>query len=398
MRRTILYMTLPILGVMLLLAGCGPKQRLSEGQMDTPESHYNQGMRKLDAGDLEEAQSQFQDAIHLDAKYAPAWAGLSLVSATRGAAIPDTDSKDRKREFKDAQKNLEKAEDLGKKNGEVWVAHIRMFALWKNGVDWVEDCRKGFDKAVKLDTKNDGAYYWMGLAYKQAYDFRKSEDMLRGAIDIDRTWSEKAGLALEGVHKIVEAEPGTKYGRQIALVDKITRADLAVLFIEELNVVQRIQRRNEVGGSPDLSFKAENPISYPLASSNPDSMDIVDLSNHWAQSMIRDFVKTGLFDVMQDHKFYPDSAVTRLEFAGAVQRLMFMVTRDQSLFTQYAGESQSHIKDLRTDHPYYGAAMLCVERNVMQLDKVSGCFFPQGTISGAEAVLFIRDLKNALKW
>jgi Tfp pilus assembly protein PilF len=398
MRRNILSILLLVLGGMFLLAGCGPKQRLAEGQMDTPESHYNQGMRKLDTGDLAEAQSQFQDALNLDAKYAPAWAGLSLASATRGAAITDTDSKERQREFKEAQKNLDKAEDLGKKNGEVWVAHIRMYSLWKNGDDWVENCRKGFDKVVKLDAKNDGAYYWMGLAYKQSYDFRKSEDMLRGAIDIDRSWSEKAGLALEQVHKIVEAEPGTKYGRQIALVDHITRADLAVLFIEELNVVQQIQRRNEVGGSPDLSFKAENPSSYPLIPGNPGDVEITDISSHWAESMIRDFVKTGLFDVMQDHKFYPDSAVTRIEFAGAVQRLIVMVTNDQTLFTKYAGEQQSHIKDLRTDHPYYGAAMLCVERNVMQLDKVNGYFYPQGTITGAEAVLFIRDLKNALKW
>jgi hypothetical protein len=102
--------------------------------------------------------------------------------------------------------------------------------------------------------------------------------------------------------------------------------------------------------------------------------------------------------MMPDHKFYPDSAVTRIEFAGAVQRLMVMVTGDQSLFTKYAGEPESHIRDMRTDHPLYGAAMLCVERNIMTLDKNSGYFYPQGTITGADAVLFIRDLKNALKW
>lgn len=398
MRRTLLLLALPVFSALLVLAGCGPKQRLSEGLLDTPESHYDQGLRKLDEGNLDEAQGQFQDAIKLDSKYAPAWAGLSLVSAARGAAITDPKAKERQHDFKDAQKYLDKAENLGGKDGRVWVAHIRMYLLWKNGDDWINDCKKGFDKAVKLDPANDGAYYWMGLACKQVYDFRKSEDLLRRSVDIDGIWSEKAGQALGLVHKIVEAQPGTRYGYKIALADSITRADLAVLFIEELNVVQRIQRREEAGGAPDLSFKSENPTAYPAQTVSPNAEDITDVSGHWAESMIRDFVTTGIFDVMQDHRFYPDSTVTRIEFAGAVQRLMVMVTRDQSLYTKYAGEPQSHIKDMRTDHPYYGAAMLCVERNVMTLDKVSGCFYPQGTINGPDALLFIRDVKNALKW
>jgi Tfp pilus assembly protein PilF len=396
MRRTLL--PLIILGVVFLLAGCGPKQRAAEGLLDSPESHTNQGMRKLDEGRLDEAQAQFQDAIHLNAKYAPAWAGLSLVSSAQGSSHNDPQSKERKRLFDEAEKHLDKAEDLDNKNAVVWIAHIRVYSMRKEGDDWIDDCRKGFEKAVKLQSRSDEARYWMGMAYKQALDFRKAEDMLRNAIDIDGLWAEKAGQALESVHKIVEAQPGTRHGKEIALVEKISRADLAVLFIEELNVVQRIQRRDEAGQPPDLSFKPENPTAYPPQESSSKVTDIADIEGHWAQSMIRDFVMTGLFDVMQDHKFYPDSAVTRIEFAGAVQRLMVMVTRDQSLYSRYAGEPESHIRDMRTDHPYYGAAMLCVERNVMDLDKNNGYFYPQGTITGPDALLIIRDVKNALKW
>ncbi|MFH1863109.1 MAG: S-layer homology domain-containing protein, partial [bacterium] len=68
------------------------------------------------------------------------------------------------------------------------------------------------------------------------------------------------------------------------------------------------------------------------------------------------------------------------------------------IFSKYIGEQESHIRDLRTDHPYYGAAMLSVERNIMDLDKITGEFKPDQHITGADAVLFIRDLKNALKW
>lgn len=398
--RRFLYLSvvLAITVGLLALSGCGPKQRLAEGLLDTPESHYNQGMRKLEEGNLDEAQEQFQDAIHLNAKYAPAYAGLSLVEATRGAAITDAKSKERKEHFKNGEKFLDKAKDLDDKDVNVWIAYIRFYSLRKEGDDWIKDCQKGLEKALKINPKSDEAYYYMGLAYKQALDFRKSEEMLRNALDIDGMWSEKADKALETVQKIVRAAPGTKYGKIIALEDKITRADLAVLFIEELNVVQRIQRREAATEKPDLSFKPENPLEYPQSGSSEGEPEIVDISGFWAESMIRDFVTVGLFDVMQDHRFYPEKDVTQIEFAGVVQRLIYMVTRDARIFTKYIGEKESHIRDMRTDHPYYGAAMLCVERGIMQLDKVNGYFYPNKDVSGPDALLIIRDIKNALKW
>lgn len=381
---------------LLIFSGCGPKQRAAEGLLDTPESHYNQGMRKLEQGELDAAQKQFEDALLLDAKYAPAHAGLSLVYAERASEIADPKSKERKNLLKKGDDHLDKAKDLDDKDVRIWIAQIRFYSTSKKGDKWLKDCEKALKKALKINPKSDEAYYFMGLAYKEAYEFRQAEDVLRSALEIDGSWSEKAGEALQNVHKIVEAQPGTKYGKIIALEDEINRADLAVLFIEELNVVQRIKRREAAGTQPDLSFKPENPLEF----STPDAsgVEIADIEGHWAESMIRDFVETGLFDVMQDHKFYPDEPVTRIEFAGAVQRLIYMVTRDESVFSKYIGEKESHIHDMRTDHPYYGAAMLCVERDIMDLDKMSGNFRPNDHVSGPDALLLIRDIKNALKW
>ena len=85
-----------LLGAILLLAGCGPKQRAAEGLLDSPATHYNQGMRKFEAGDLSTAEKEFQEAILLDKKYAPAHAGLSLVYVEMASNIEDPKSKIRK--------------------------------------------------------------------------------------------------------------------------------------------------------------------------------------------------------------------------------------------------------------------------------------------------------------
>ncbi|TKJ41627.1 hypothetical protein CEE37_03410 [candidate division LCP-89 bacterium B3_LCP] len=383
----------------LIFTGCGPKQRAAEGLLDTPESHYNQGMRKFEQGNMDAAQAQFEDALYLDKKHAPAHAGLALVSITRAMDIHDPKSKERKELVKQGDEHLDQAKDLDNKDVIVWIAHIRYHSIKKKGDDWIKDCEKGLKKALKINPESDEAYYYMGIAYKEAYDFRQSEDMLRNALEIDGMYSEKAGLAMQLVHKIVEAQPGTKYGKIIALVDEINRADLAVLFIEELNVVERIKRRKSAKSTPDLSFQAaEDPLKFGVGEEGQEGTEILDIESHWAQSMIRDFVEVGLFDVMQDHKFYPDEAVTRIEFAGTVQRLIYMVTQDEAIFSKYIGEKESHIRDMRTDHPYYGAAMLSVERDIMDLDKITGYFHPNDHVGGADALLFIRDIKNALKW
>lgn len=384
-------------GFVLLLAGCGPKQRAAEGLMDSPATHYNQGMRKFEEGDLTTAEKEFQEALLLDRKYAPAHAGLSLVYAQMAADIKDPKSKSRKEYLDEADDQLDKAIDLDDENVNVWISAIRYYSILKEKDNWIDKCESAWEKALKIDSKSEAAYYFMGLAYRDALQFRNSEDMLKKAIDLDGLWSEKADNALEQVHKIVQAQPGTKYGKLIALQDKISRADMAVLFIEELNVVERIKRREASSFSPDLSFEPENPLEYSSGKGETGN-EIDDISGHWAESMIRDFISTGLFEVGPDHKFHPDEPVTRIEFAGAVQRLFYMVTRDKSIFSKYIGEKESHIADMRTDHPFYGAAVLCVERGIMSLDKTTGYFHPNEAVSGPDAVLLIRDIKNALKW
>ncbi|PIQ96416.1 MAG: hypothetical protein COV67_09695, partial [Nitrospinae bacterium CG11_big_fil_rev_8_21_14_0_20_56_8] len=58
----------------------------------------------------------------------------------------------------------------------------------------------------------------------------------------------------------------------------------------------------------------------------------------------------------------------------------------------------SPFPDLRNDLPYFNAVMLVTTRGIMKSAEMStGEFQPQGTVSGADALLIIRELKNALK-
>ena len=99
-------------------------------------------------------------------------------------------------------------------------------------------------------------------------------------------------------------------------------------------------------------------------------------------------------DLYPDNKFEPNEQLSRAGYAVICQRLIKIVTHDDSLDTKYIGE-KSHIADLRSDHFAYNSIMVCIERGIMSLE-LDGSFGIKRPVSGADALLVIRKLKNAL--
>ena len=93
--------------------------------------------------------------------------------------------------------------------------------------------------------------------------------------------------------------------------------------------------------------------------------------------------------------FHPDSTVTRKELAVVIQDLLVLISGNEDLRTQFVG-MESRFPDVRSDIYYFNAASLAVERGLMQVGKLEGTFQPDHPVSGAESVLAIQDLRNAL--
>jgi hypothetical protein len=69
---------------------------------------------------------------------------------------------------------------------------------------------------------------------------------------------------------------------------------------------------------------------------------------------------------------------------------------EPDLSSRYIGET-SRFPDVRADHFSYNAIALSVDRGIMRPDSVSGRFRPSDPVSGAEALLIIRELQNAVR-
>ena len=78
-----------------------------------------------------------------------------------------------------------------------------------------------------------------------------------------------------------------------------------------------------------------------------------------------------------------------------MEGLLVLATRDEGLRTQFIG-SESRFPDVRPDVYYFNAASLAVERGLMPVGKLEGTFRPDAEVSGAEAILAIKDLRSSM--
>ncbi len=84
----------------VVISGCGPKAAPQTSVMDTPEYHYNQGLKALDGDRLDDAMREFDRAIALDPKLSLGYIGKGLVLGKKGEFKPAFETMERPRTWK----------------------------------------------------------------------------------------------------------------------------------------------------------------------------------------------------------------------------------------------------------------------------------------------------------
>ena len=367
-----LFFALPVLSL-LMLAGCSTKP---ESDVDTPEYHYKSGMRAVDNGDYQQAIKSFQRSVDLDKKFAIGYGGLGLAHAHLG-------------NYSEAKSYAGKCGSKGKKDPEALALSARVWITMRHSEKkWFNKAEKFLEKALKRDENHEGALFWFGVAHLYHYDFSVAESYFRRVVSFKGEYAGKADHQWQRSQKIVRAMPGTPAGKKVALQEQISRADMAVIFAEELKIGELISRlpKQNSGFQTPSQMAEQSSISTPT-----------DARGHWAEAWVKDMIRYGILDPFPDGNFYPNDVVDRANYAMAVQRLLVVATRDASLETRYFGENPSRFSDVPSSHPAYNAMALCSERGIMQSNVMTGNFNPAGTVGGADALLIVRILQTSLR-
>jgi hypothetical protein len=373
---------LALLAAGLWISGCGPKAIQKESVLDTPDNHYNMGLRALQRGQLDVAAEEFQRASALDPNYPGGYVGMALVLAER-------------KDFAKAFESVDKGIDKNNQFIDGPITKGRIYVKQRKGDDWLENAVKQYDKALKLNPNSDKALFYKGEAYKDAYQFGEAATQFSKVIELKGDFAKDANAEWELVQKIQRAAPGTKVGAQIALIPEIDRADIAVLFVEELKLLEVLQKKQPK--AYNTRFRPpEDPTAFAAAEKAAEP-PATDLEGHWAKNYILDVIKAGAIDVFPDHTFRPDEKITRANYAVFIQNILIVVTGDQNLGGKYFG-SESRFPDINSTNFAYNAICLAVDRGIMKVaDPLDGAFGPRNPVSGADALLIIRDFQNALK-
>ncbi len=369
----------------LVIAGCAPQVRPPVRTLGTPEHHVATGMKLLEGSKLIDAEREFNLARELDPEYSPASMGLGLVLGCRG-------------DFESAFDTMCQAQKLAKSKKEEILAYVGFMRLHtqQKDKDWLEHVRGNFERARKVLNATDmpDPYFYMGLAYKEASRFSDAVDAFKRVLEINQAFSDRAERQLRLVQKIERAMPGTPIGKKVALLEKVRRVDVAALFIQELELDKAYKRFGP--GEFDISLESA-PERTPLT----EMPTPVDVQDHPLRADVLAVIGLGVKGLcaFPDGTFAPNEPVTRADYAVMISDIIAALTRDRSLATRYIGEV-SPFADVRNDVPYFNAVMVCTTRGIIEPrgKAVRGSIFdPKGGISGADALLAIRRLKEDLR-
>jgi len=382
MKRLFLIMT----AVALVAAGCA-KPAPPTSVMDTPEYHYKNGLKYLDKDQIDDAMKSFDRAVALDPKSPLGYIGKGLAFGKKG-------------DFKVAFENMEKAKGYDK-GIESRIGMIRLYDLQMvkepGKAQSLVKAAEGEFKSAK-DTNSAPLHYYMGLAYKVALDFDKAAEMFRKVLDMNKDFTAEANAEWAVIQKIQRAAPGTEIGKKIALIDKIDRADVAALFDQEMNLEKLFTKRGTK--TYDTSFKAPTEAATAFSPDKNVKMEpATDISSHWLKPSIDTVLKLQVrgLEAGPDHKFDPDKLISKAEFALMLEDILIKVTGDEKLATKFLGAT-SPFPDVRNDHYAFSAIMTVTSRGFVEADKATGEFRSADPVSGADALLSIREFKNQLKF
>lgn len=377
-------MALLVAVIALVAIGCGPKAAPSTSVLDTPEYHYSQGLKYLDKDQVDDAMKSFQRAVDLDPKSPLGYIGKGLALGKKG-------------DFKAAIENMEKAKGYETKGIEARIGMIRLLSM-QRPKNWIKDAESEFKTANDRDPNNPRLHYYMGMAYKMELDFDKSAGMFRKVIELNKEFTGEANAEWAVIQKIQRAAPGSEIGKKIALIDKIDRADIAALFDQEMNLEKLFTKRGPK--TYDTSFKAPTESSTQFSPEITTKMAAAtDIADHWLKPSVETILKLQVrgLEAGPNHKFEPDKLITKGEFAVMLEDILIKVSGDEKLATKFLG-APSAFPDIRNDQYFFSAAMTATTRGYIEADKATGEFRPGDPVSGADALLTIREFKNQLKF
>jgi hypothetical protein len=381
------------------LSGCESMPKKGAGVLDNAIQQYASGMELLEDGKSQKADKKFDLSLSLIENYAPAMMGKSLILAQK--AVAQEQATHRKVDEKAALKWLQKADKNSKTTEERFIFHvssIRVYFVLQSS-QWLEKASVHYKFALEAEGLNNSklpyyknsfaADYFMAIAEYRS-DFRRAEPLLQkvvGSRDAGK-WIKKANAVYENVQKISRAASYhilSGVALKIAILDSVSRGDVAALLVSELDIDKLFAGRIRVKSQ-------EKEAPYTPA----------DMLNHPFRDEVATVMKWNIrglapiYDATtRANLFKPDLHVDRKELALMLEDVLVRITGQHNIATQNIGQN-SPFPDVEKSVGWFNAAMTMTTRGLMK-SELSGEFRPNDLVTGADLLLAVVTLRNVIK-
>ena len=352
---------------------CGPRiGGYHDAILDTTEHRIYNGFMFIKMERPDDAQREFDRALILNPKSSAAHRGMGIVYGMKG-------------DFKSAFASMDLAMALAETDEEKTLACTGMMSLrmMEKGKGWLVRVEEDFKRALTFSTHMPEPYFELGMAYKRSFDIPHAKLAFEKVIQMNKGLVGEAQEQLLILNKMDKAEAKSEVGRLILLVDRITRAQTAVLLIAETDLDEQLERV-PAARPPESSAPSVKKEGVPLPA---------DVSGHIYEDLIQKALRLRIrgLSAFSDGTFGPDEYMTRATFAVIIADIIGRL-HEIPLFVP----TGLRFKDVRPDSPYYRAVMICTEGAGI-LDTKGDLFETMGTLSGVDALLSFRKVERKLR-
>jgi hypothetical protein len=341
--------------------------------IDTSEHHVYNGFMFIKMERPDDALREFDQGLSLNPGSSAARRGMGIGHGMKGS-------------FDSAFALMEQARTYAETNEEkalVCTGMMRLHTLQK-GKDWLRMVEENFRQALSFSSDLPDAYFQLGMAYRDAYRLAHSKDAFGKVIALNKDFASEAQAQISALEKIEKVMPRSELGRGIIFVERITRAHVAGLLDAETNIEQYFESRAAHVQEWSPAWKGR---FIPAPS---------DVASHPLEGIIEKVLQLQIqgLGTFADGTFRPDEYMTRAGFAVIIADIITRVP-GVSLFPPSPHVMPSPFKDVRPGAPHFNAIMVATEgAGVMEAEE--GVFNPMGTLSGVEALLFLRKMEEKL--
>ncbi|MBF0194801.1 MAG: S-layer homology domain-containing protein [Magnetococcales bacterium] len=388
-----------LLFVGVVISGCETLPKEGAGVMENAIQHYALGMELLEDGKMQQADKKFDMSLGLKSTYAPAMMGKSLIIAHK--AVAQEQEAHRKVDEKAALKWLSKADKNSKSDEDRFNYHVSAIRVYTvlQSKHWLKKSTVHYKFAIDADNLNPNglpfyknsysADYYMAIA-EYENDFRRAEPLLQKIVGSSSAgkWVKKANKLYEKVQKISRAASYhtlSGVALKIAVLDAVSRGDVAALLVSELELDKLFAGRIRVKSQEkEAEFVPADMLNHPF---RQEVATVMKWNIRGLAPIYDETTRANLFK--------PNLNVNRKELALMLEDVLVRITDQDSIATQNIGHN-SPFPDVDKSVAWFNAAMTMTTRGLMKAE-LSGEFRPDDPVTGADLLLAVVTLRNVIK-